>query len=195
MPYLFIRYCRIPASMSPERVPMGRPARGVKPMEVSTLLPPSTAVTEEPLPRWQEISFSSSRLLAQHSGSALGDILVRGAVEAVAADLVLLIVLVGQGIHIGLGGHGLMEGGVEHGHLGTSLPMTAVQALMPVMLAGLWRGARGMHSSRAFMTSSVMRTDLAKASPPCTTRWPTASISFMEPITPLSLSTRAFSTA
>ena len=40
MPYLFIRYCRMPASRSPERVPMGRPARGVKPMEVSTLLPP-----------------------------------------------------------------------------------------------------------------------------------------------------------
>ena len=29
-------------------------------MEVSTLLPPSMAVTEEPLPRWQEMSFSSS---------------------------------------------------------------------------------------------------------------------------------------
>ena len=46
--------------MSPQRVPMGRPARGVKPIEVSTLLPPSTAAMEEPLPRWQEISFSSS---------------------------------------------------------------------------------------------------------------------------------------
>ena len=46
--------------MSPARVPMGRPARGVKPMEVSTLLPPSTAVTEEPLPRWQEMSFRLS---------------------------------------------------------------------------------------------------------------------------------------
>ena len=32
-------------------------------MEVSTLLPPSTAVTEEPLPRWQEMSFSSSGFL------------------------------------------------------------------------------------------------------------------------------------
>ena len=38
----------------------------------------------------------------------------------------------------------------------------------------------------AFMTSSVMRTEPVKASPPWTTRWPTASISFMEPITPLS---------
>ena len=39
---------------------MGRPARGVQPMEVSTLLPPSTAVTEEPLPRWQVMIFSCS---------------------------------------------------------------------------------------------------------------------------------------
>ena len=38
--------------------------------------------------------------------------------EAVAADLVLLIILIGQGVHIGGGGHGLMEGGIEHGHHG-----------------------------------------------------------------------------
>ena len=39
---------------------MGRPARGVKPMEVSTLLPPATAAMDEPLPRWQEMSFKDS---------------------------------------------------------------------------------------------------------------------------------------
>ena len=44
------------------------------------------------------------------------------------------------------------------------------------------------------MTSSVMTTDLANFSPPWTTRWPTASISFMEPMTPFFSSTRAFST-
>ena len=66
---------------------------------------------------------------------------------------------------------------------------------MPMMLAGLWRGARGLHSSMAAMTSPVMRTDLANFSPPWTTRWPTASISFMEPITPFLRSTRASSTA
>ena len=43
---------------------MQTPARGVKPMEVSTDLPQSTAVTEEPLPRWQEISLSSSGFLS-----------------------------------------------------------------------------------------------------------------------------------
>ena len=42
---------------------MGRPARGVKPMEVSTDLPPSTAAMEEPLPRWQEMSLTSSGFL------------------------------------------------------------------------------------------------------------------------------------
>ena len=45
------------------------------------------------------------------------------------------------------------------------------------------------------MTASVISTEPAKASPPWTTRWPTASISFMEPMTPFWGSTRAFSTA
>ena len=56
--------------------------------------------------------------LAQHGGGPLGHVLVAGAVETVAADLVLLIVLIGQGIGVGHGGHGLVEGGVEHGHHG-----------------------------------------------------------------------------
>ena len=56
--------------------------------------------------------------LAQHGGGPLGDIFVAGAVEAIAADLVLLVILIGQGIGIGHGGHGLVEGGVEHGHHG-----------------------------------------------------------------------------
>ena len=38
------------ASTSPERVPMGKPARGPRPMVVSTHLPSTTADREEPLP-------------------------------------------------------------------------------------------------------------------------------------------------
>ena len=38
--------------------------------------------------------------------------------EAVAADLIVLVVLIGQRIHVGLGGHSLMEGGVKHGDHG-----------------------------------------------------------------------------
>ncbi len=73
--------------------------------------------------------------------------------------------------------------------------MTFWQARMPVRLAGLWRGARGMQSSMALSTAPSMRTDLLKASPPWTTRCPTAPISLMEEITPLSLSATASSTA
>jgi len=53
---------------------------------------------------------------------------------------------------------------------GTSWPSTARQASMPMMLAGLCRGARGVQSSTACITWSVMRTELAKLSPPWTTR-------------------------
>ena len=42
------------------------------------------------------------------------------------------------------------------------------------------------HSEAIQAVSSVMTTDLANFSPPWTTRWPTASISFMEPTTPYS---------
>ena len=83
---------RWPASMSPARVPMGRPARGVKPMEVSTHLPTVNGS------RWRNRCpggrMTMLQLLngpAQHGGGPLGDdIAMGGAVEAVAADLVIL---------------------------------------------------------------------------------------------------------
>ena len=46
--------------MSPERVPITSPSSGVNPMEVSIERPPSTAVTEAPLPRWNTICLSSA---------------------------------------------------------------------------------------------------------------------------------------
>ncbi len=42
---------------------------------------------------------------------------VAGAVEAVAPDVVLLVQLVGQAVHVRVRGHGLVEGSVEHAHL------------------------------------------------------------------------------
>ena len=56
--------------------------------------------------------------LAHQLGAAGGDIAVGGAVEAVAADAVVLVVLVGDGVHERLAGHGLVERGVEHGNHG-----------------------------------------------------------------------------
>ena len=57
-------------------------------------------------------------LTAKHLSSTQGYVTVGGAVEAVAADAVLLIVLVRQCIHIGVVGHRLVEAGVEHSYLG-----------------------------------------------------------------------------
>ena len=67
MPYLFIMNWITPASRSPQRVPIGRPTSGVKPMDVSTHLPPSIAQMELPLPMWQEMSLSSSMGLPMSS--------------------------------------------------------------------------------------------------------------------------------
>ena len=44
----------------PVRVPIMTPPRGVKPIEVSTEIPLSTAVTDTPFPTWRVINFNSS---------------------------------------------------------------------------------------------------------------------------------------
>ena len=51
---------------------------------------------------------------AHDLGAVTGDIAVGSAVEAVAADAVILIVFVRHSVHICLARHGLMESGVEH---------------------------------------------------------------------------------
>ena len=57
-------------------------------------------------------------LFAEQDRGALGDVQVRGAVEAVAPHLVLLVPFVGQRVDIGMLRHGLVESGVEDGHMG-----------------------------------------------------------------------------
>lgn len=53
--------------------------------------------------------------LIKEGGGLFGDETMAGAVEAVAADLVGFVEVVGQRVEVGVRGHGLMEGGVEHG--------------------------------------------------------------------------------
>jgi hypothetical protein len=55
---------------------------------------------------------------AQVLGRLARDVGVRGAVEAVAADAQLVGQVGGEGVAPGPRRHGLVEGGVEHGHLG-----------------------------------------------------------------------------
>ena len=51
---------RIAGSRSPERVPIISPSRGVRPIEVSTHLPPIDAEIDAPLPRWHTITLALS---------------------------------------------------------------------------------------------------------------------------------------
>ena len=53
--------------------------------------------------------------LAHELGAAGGHVAVARAVEAVAADAVVLVIFIRDGIHIGLAGHGLVERSVKHG--------------------------------------------------------------------------------
>ncbi len=55
---------------------------------------------------------------AEQAGALTGHEPVRGAVEAVAPHPVLLVEFVGDGVEKGARRHGLVEGGVEHRHLG-----------------------------------------------------------------------------
>ena len=76
--------------------------------------------------------------LLQVLGSLVCNILVAGAVEAVAADTVLLIVLVGDGVHISLRGHGAVESGIEHSNHGDVAEHLAcsLNARMPAGVQG-----------------------------------------------------------
>ena len=55
-----------PGSTEPERVAIGTPSSGLKPIVVSTERPSSTAVTEQPPPRWQTTSRRARTCSAAH---------------------------------------------------------------------------------------------------------------------------------
>src|SRR5699024_223336 len=59
IPVLCIKCCNSDGSISPERVPIVIPDKGLNPIEVSNDLPFLTAVIEEPEPKWQIIIFNS----------------------------------------------------------------------------------------------------------------------------------------
>ena len=55
---LFIMNCKTAGSTSPLLVPIIKPSRGVRPIEVSTHFPPIDADTLAPFPKWQTITFA-----------------------------------------------------------------------------------------------------------------------------------------
>ncbi len=104
-------------SRVPLRVLIMNPSRGVRPMLVSITLPSLMAVMEEPLPRWQVMSLSPSRLFAGQLAVTGRNIAVGGSVETVAANLVFFIIFIGNGEHISLGRHGQVEAVIKHDNL------------------------------------------------------------------------------
>ena len=81
--------------------------------------------------------------LAQVVGHGQGHVAVRGAVEAVAPHAVLLVVLIGQAVHIGPGGHGGVEGGVEHQHVGDLVAKHLAGAAQALDAGGVVQGGQG----------------------------------------------------
>ena len=71
MPSFCSIYVTTLGSMSPQRVPISTPANGVRPMLVSTHLPPSTAVMLLPLPKWQVTILISFASLPRYCAAAM----------------------------------------------------------------------------------------------------------------------------
>ena len=57
--------------MLPERVPITTPSSGVRPIVVSTHSPFTTALMEEPFPRWQTITLELSLSRPRNSTARL----------------------------------------------------------------------------------------------------------------------------
>ena len=60
------RWSRAPGSTEPERLAIGTPSSGLKPIVVSTERPSRTAVTEQPPPRWQTTRRGDRQRSAAH---------------------------------------------------------------------------------------------------------------------------------
>ena len=87
--------------------------------------------------------FQALNGLLQKLGGAVADILVAGAVEAVAAHAVLLVVLVGDGVHVGLRGHGGVEGRIKHSDVGLILAKDLIGSLDTQDGGGVMQGSQG----------------------------------------------------
>ncbi|CDC28528.1 cAMP-binding protein [Faecalibacterium sp. CAG:82] len=81
--------------------------------------------------------------LLQILGSLISNVFVAGAVEAIAADAVLLIVLVGDGVHIGFRGHGAVESGVEDSDHGDVRAKDLAGSLNAQDACGVVQGGQG----------------------------------------------------
>ena len=172
MPFCSIRCSTTPGSSWPGRVPIGRPSSAVKPMVVSMLRPPRSRAHRGAAAEVGDDDPAFGDLGAT-SGRRLGDVLVAEAVEAVAADA-LVVEGARQRVAVGVGRVAAVEGGVEAGdlrHLRGRSPARGGSA------RGCSAGAAAPAARVAVEPAEdglVDRTGRSKSGPPCTTRWPMA---------------------
>ena len=147
----------IAGSMLPERVPITTPSSGVRPMVVSTHLPFTTALIEDPLPRWQTITFEFSDSVP----GILPHVWIRSCGLYRGNRIFLLcsfLVFQWQTIQICFCRHGLMESGIKYCYLRYTWHQFAAYTDTD-QVCRLCRGARSLHSSTAWITSSVITTE------------------------------------
>jgi hypothetical protein len=92
--------------------------------------------------------FQLAERALENFGGLQGDVAVRRTVEAVAADAVLLVKVVGQAVEVGVGRQGLVEGGVEDRHVG-HVGQLLMAMRMPATFTGLCRGANTERAIRS----------------------------------------------
>ena len=100
-------------SRSPERVPITRPSSGVSPIEVSTDSPTAYGGGGRAVAEVQHDQVGVLDAPAERTRGLAGDERVRGAVEPVAADVVLVAPRARDGVGVRDRRHRLVEGRVE----------------------------------------------------------------------------------
>ncbi|MEH3077935.1 MAG: hypothetical protein PGN11_14915 [Quadrisphaera sp.] len=159
-------------STSPLRVPIAAPASGVRPMVVSTLRPPCTAVTETPLPTWATTRSAPStgtprkfaaRLVTTCTLVPWKPYLRRPYRRATSASTAYVAA------RAGMVAWKAVSNTATCGTSGSA----RLRAEMAASCGGLCSGARAESSSMPRSTSSSTTVGSVYRVPPCTTRWPT----------------------
>ena len=154
---------------------MTSPSSGVRPIDVSTATPAADRRRRAPLPRCSTIWFRSSSRRPSSSRRGLRDVLVRRAVEAVAADRVLRGEVAGDRVRRrprrAACGRTRCR---RRRRAGTSDSALARGLDARRRSAGLCSGARGSARRSAVDDRVVDDHRVGEVGPPCTTRWPTA---------------------
>src|SRR5262245_33325736 len=88
---------------------MTNPSRGVRPMVVSTLLPPRTAQALQPLPRWTLTNEHTPRSLRYES--------MARAVKAIATNAVFGVQVIRNRVEVGPRRQRLVKGGIKDRYL------------------------------------------------------------------------------